>query len=152
MESPCLFDLTSDPCERKNIALSNQEVLATIETKLFQYRKEVLPARNKPADLSADPKYWKGAWVNWKDPPTSKKPHQMTLITLILIVTLFIIVILVLLVISVRNTSSSLKQNIQVDRIFRNFETKRRNSRTRSSELFSELEVPTTSPHIRTID
>lgn len=65
--SPCLFDLASDPCEHHDLSKQRPGVTTKLHKRLDQYQADMVPARNKPVDVRANPKYWNYAWVNWGD-------------------------------------------------------------------------------------
>jgi len=65
VKSPCLFNVTADPCEYTNLAHQYPEILTQLDAKLQEYNRTVVPACNKPFDPRSDPKYHDGAWVPW---------------------------------------------------------------------------------------
>ncbi|XP_014248842.1 arylsulfatase B-like [Cimex lectularius] len=67
MESPCLFNLRYDPCERNNLAHKNPHMVRILEEAIERYRKTMIKARNQPSDASADPIFWNNTWTNWQD-------------------------------------------------------------------------------------
>ncbi|XP_015600611.1 arylsulfatase B isoform X2 [Cephus cinctus] len=67
LDSPCLFNVKEDPCEMINLAKTRPVILATLEEALMKYRVTAIPANNVDTDPMANPVYWNGTWVNWKD-------------------------------------------------------------------------------------
>ncbi|XP_026287777.1 arylsulfatase B-like [Frankliniella occidentalis] len=68
--APCVFDLSADPCERRNLygtPFLPASVLAALEQRLADLRQTVVPPRNVATDLRADPELWNGTWANWAD-------------------------------------------------------------------------------------
>lgn len=63
--APCLFDISQDPCERENVASSNQDIVVRIISILEMYNL-ALP-NNKPDDPRGYPIHWNFTWVNWMD-------------------------------------------------------------------------------------
>ncbi|XP_069174122.1 arylsulfatase B isoform X1 [Procambarus clarkii] len=66
-ESPCLFNILSDPCEYFDLAAVHKDVLSVLEVILKRYNATAVPPANKPWDTAANPKYWDYTWTNWKD-------------------------------------------------------------------------------------
>ncbi|XP_056646240.1 arylsulfatase B-like [Diorhabda sublineata] len=66
LQSPCLFNIRDDPCERINLASTRPNVLRNLEYLNLEYRKTALPPGNKPADPNADPLLWNNTWVSWR--------------------------------------------------------------------------------------
>lgn len=67
LESPCLFNIKDDPCERINLAQSRPVVVLNLEQSLLKIRESMVPIRNKPRDPNADPAKWNNTWTNWVD-------------------------------------------------------------------------------------
>lgn len=65
--SPCLFDLSNDPCEMRNLAHERPDILARLKEKIDFYGKIAKKPRNKPMDPKADPRYYGGIWTWWYD-------------------------------------------------------------------------------------
>lgn len=64
---PCLFNIVDDPCEKKNLATNYPIILKTMLNVLSKYNQTVVPPRNLPLDLRADPRYWNYIWLNFGD-------------------------------------------------------------------------------------
>ncbi|XP_037582073.1 arylsulfatase B-like [Dermacentor silvarum] len=67
LEKPCLFDIDQDPCEINNIAEENPHVLRSLENRLEQHRKTMVPPLNKPPTRRADPRYFDFTWAPYMD-------------------------------------------------------------------------------------
>ncbi|CAH1102411.1 unnamed protein product [Psylliodes chrysocephalus] len=67
LKSPCLFNIKEDPCERINLASARPDILKNLETLLLDYRKNMVPALNKPRDPRSNPIYWNNTWTYWQD-------------------------------------------------------------------------------------
>lgn len=68
-EYPCLFHISSDPCEYHNLATKYPRHVKILKAKLGVYNATVVPPRNKPWDPKSNPKFWGYAWTNWLDYP-----------------------------------------------------------------------------------
>nr|ATE50179.1 arylsulfatase 4 [Psylliodes chrysocephala] len=66
-QSPCLFNIREDPCERVNLASTRPNIVRNLEQLLLDYRKNIVPALNKPRDPRANPMDWNNTWTNWQD-------------------------------------------------------------------------------------
>lgn len=67
LESPCLFNIIEDPCERKNIAPLRPVTVDIMEVELNALRLKALPFRNKPSDVRSDPANFDDTWTWWFD-------------------------------------------------------------------------------------
>nr|UNO37566.1 sulf4-like protein [Psylliodes hospes] len=67
LQSPCLFNIREDPCERVNLASARPNIVRNLEQLLLDYRKHIVPALNKPRDPRAHPQDWNNTWTNWQD-------------------------------------------------------------------------------------
>lgn len=67
MRNPCLFNIISDPCERKNLANLRPNTLKMMENNLDKFRKVAVPPRNKASDPNSNPKYFNNTWTWWYD-------------------------------------------------------------------------------------
>lgn len=65
--SPCLFDLSNDPCEMRNLAHERPHILARLQEKVDFYGKIAKWPRNQPRDPRADPGHYGGIWTWWYD-------------------------------------------------------------------------------------
>uniref|UniRef100_A0A1B6DDM5 Sulfatase N-terminal domain-containing protein n=2 Tax=Clastoptera arizonana TaxID=38151 RepID=A0A1B6DDM5_9HEMI len=65
--SPCLFNITADPCEQNNLADQHPQILKKL-LKLLHLYHPVEP-RNKGPDAASRPVYWNYTWTHWKDYP-----------------------------------------------------------------------------------
>ena len=64
-KSPCLFNITADPCEYNNLADRLPGDLQLLRERLAYFRSTAVPPRNKPNDPAAFPGSHNGAWVPW---------------------------------------------------------------------------------------
>nr|UNO37547.1 sulf4 [Psylliodes attenuatus] len=67
LQSPCLFNIREDPCERVNLASTRPNIVRNLEQLLLDYRKNIIPALNKPRDPNSNPVNWNNTWTNWRD-------------------------------------------------------------------------------------
>nr|UNO37567.1 GSS1 [Psylliodes hospes] len=67
LQSPCLFNIREDPCERVNLASARPNIVRDLEQLILDYRKNIVPAQNKPRDPRANPQDWNNTWTNWQD-------------------------------------------------------------------------------------
>ncbi len=63
--SPCLYNITADPCEYRNLAGSLPQTLADLQHKLQQYQDSMVEPRNQPTDSAGLPIYHDGIWGPW---------------------------------------------------------------------------------------
>ena len=66
-EQPCLFNIEDDPCEYYNVAEKYPDVMKKLLSVLENYKKTMVPPRNKPLDKAADPNAHGGVWTPWRD-------------------------------------------------------------------------------------
>ena len=71
-DGPCLFNIEVDPCEYTNLAEQQPDMLNMLLGLLENYKKTMVPIRNKPYDRNADPKYHNGVWTTWCDEQPNK--------------------------------------------------------------------------------
>ncbi|KAI8116554.1 Arylsulfatase B [Lucilia cuprina] len=69
LQSPCLFDLDTDPCEQQNLyeKYENSSILADMLERIEYFRENAHAINNKPADLRCDPAKFGGEWTWWED-------------------------------------------------------------------------------------
>lgn len=125
LESPCLFNLKEDPCERINLASTRPMLVVNLEDMLLKMRKTAITPRNVPRDPNANPALWNNTWTNWQDYEVVQKrpvapqfwsPLAIGLVAAACVA--FIIVIIVLVMISSRKSSKSSKMM----RVFASYE------------------------------
>lgn len=111
LESPCLFNIKEDPCERINVAEKRPTIVQNLENMVINYRKTAIKPRNIPRDLNADPSKWNNTWINWQDcdeiekykaPKDFWSPFAIALVTIAGIA--FLIVLSALITISVKKS------------------------------------------------
>lgn len=73
LTQPCVFDVISDPCERRNLYENIGEILRLLEAEMVTYRSTEVKPNNRRSDKLADPKYWNNTWTYWQDLPV---PHM----------------------------------------------------------------------------
>uniref|UniRef100_A0A4W6DBQ7 Si:dkey-174i8.1 n=1 Tax=Lates calcarifer TaxID=8187 RepID=A0A4W6DBQ7_LATCA len=64
-KSVWLFNVTSDPYERSDLAEARPEVVKHLLTRLAEYNQTAVMARNPPDDPMADPELHGGVWSPW---------------------------------------------------------------------------------------
>ena len=64
-KSPCLYNITADPCEYNNLASTMPETLATLQAKLRGYQESMVEPRNQLPDSAGRPIYHGGVWGPW---------------------------------------------------------------------------------------
>ena len=62
----CLFNVTADPCEYENLALSRPHVVTALQKRLELYKDDAVPPLNKPVDDAGLPYRHNGYWVPWR--------------------------------------------------------------------------------------
>ncbi|XP_074032233.1 arylsulfatase B isoform X2 [Leptinotarsa decemlineata] len=67
LESSCLFNILTDPCETNNLANEYPHILQSMEGVLERYNKTAVPPGNLPLDPRGDPKNWDYVWTNFGD-------------------------------------------------------------------------------------
>ncbi|KAM7305582.1 arylsulfatase B [Ixodes scapularis] len=74
-KSPCLFDLSKDPCEYNDVAGQNPEVVEQLLEKLARYEATAVKPENLPGDPRSNPSLHNNVWVSWDDVsvPDSKR-------------------------------------------------------------------------------
>ncbi|KAM3606132.1 uncharacterized protein V6R79_011324 [Siganus canaliculatus] len=64
-KSVWLFNVSSDPYERSDLAETRPEVVKHLLTRLAEYNQTAVTARNPPDDPMADPELHGGVWSPW---------------------------------------------------------------------------------------
>ncbi|CAH2092382.1 unnamed protein product [Euphydryas editha] len=67
LKAPCLFNIEQDPCETRNLANSEPEVLRSMLNELEKINKTAIPPNNKPLDDRGNPKFWGHLITNFGD-------------------------------------------------------------------------------------
>ncbi|XP_070701215.1 arylsulfatase I-like [Pempheris klunzingeri] len=62
-----LFNITADPCERRDLADQRPDVVQQLLARLAYYNQTAVPVYFPPDDPRADPSGHGGAWVPWVD-------------------------------------------------------------------------------------
>ncbi|TDH05449.1 hypothetical protein EPR50_G00122340 [Perca flavescens] len=60
-----LFNITADPCERRDLADQRPDVVQRLMARLAHYNQTAVPVYFPPDDPRADPSRHRGAWVPW---------------------------------------------------------------------------------------
>ncbi|KAA0188751.1 hypothetical protein HAZT_HAZT005680 [Hyalella azteca] len=60
----CLFHMSPDPCELKDVASEQPDVVKMLLQLLLQYNSIAVPILNKASDPNADPKFWNYNRIN----------------------------------------------------------------------------------------
>lgn len=65
-----LFNLKDDPTEHNDLAKAMPDVVAKLVQRMGEYHKQMVPAKNPPADPKSNPKYFGDVWTpGWCDKP-----------------------------------------------------------------------------------
>ncbi|XP_025194249.1 arylsulfatase B-like isoform X2 [Melanaphis sacchari] len=65
----CLFDIVQDPCEYRNVAEQNPQMLNQTIDMLRQFKRVMIMQAPKPiTDPNADPRRFSGYWESWLEP------------------------------------------------------------------------------------
>lgn len=83
-DSYCLFDIQQDPCEYKNMAKTNQQVLNMTIDILEQFKKEMIKQVIPNIDPKADPRYFDGYWDTWMEHSNSESIVGHTYVILLM--------------------------------------------------------------------
>lgn len=67
LQAPCLFDIVADPCERRNLAAVQTEIIKMMEDAVDRYRHSAAPPRNRPSDRRSNPANFNNTWTWWYD-------------------------------------------------------------------------------------
>lgn len=62
----CLFNITADPCEYKNLASSRPDIVSAMEKRLQFYKEHSVRPLNKPVDDAGLPYHHHWNWVPWR--------------------------------------------------------------------------------------
>jgi hypothetical protein len=66
--TPCLFNIHTDPCEENNLSGTSPDVATTMYNILVRHRQTLIPQLNKPWDITgADPTRFNNTWSSWLD-------------------------------------------------------------------------------------
>lgn len=67
LESPCVFDISVDPCETNNIydKLLGTKIVDDFKNRINRFRRLAIKAGNKLSDKNADPALHNNTWVSW---------------------------------------------------------------------------------------
>ncbi|XP_028173731.1 arylsulfatase B [Ostrinia furnacalis] len=65
--APCLFNIKEDPCEQRNLAEEEPEILERLLKELSEANQTAVPPNNKELDVRGDPKYWGRVYFNFGD-------------------------------------------------------------------------------------
>ncbi|CAH1173473.1 unnamed protein product [Phaedon cochleariae] len=77
VDSPCLFNIEEDPCERTNLAAVRPNIVTNLERAIMRFRLSAVAPRNVPRDPNADPSRWNGTWTNWVDCENEAKRSRL---------------------------------------------------------------------------
>lgn len=62
-----LFNVTADPNEKNNMAVTFQDIVALMKEKIDTYNSTHVVQMDPPFDPTADPKNFGGVWTPWLD-------------------------------------------------------------------------------------
>ncbi|GIX69452.1 arylsulfatase B [Caerostris darwini] len=68
IKKPCLFNITDDPCEYKDLPDDNPEIVEQIMEMIMKYKAEAVKPQKKLPDPRADPMCHHFQYVPWLDP------------------------------------------------------------------------------------
>uniref|UniRef100_A0A1B0CXZ0 Sulfatase N-terminal domain-containing protein n=1 Tax=Lutzomyia longipalpis TaxID=7200 RepID=A0A1B0CXZ0_LUTLO len=63
LEAPCLYHLTRDPCEINNLAEKQPKRLQEMARRVEEFRDNMMPPKNLPADPKSNPDLHDGVWT-----------------------------------------------------------------------------------------
>jgi hypothetical protein len=64
---PCLFNLDDDPCEQRNLAESQPDIVKRLLDSLQAYNKTAIPPMLRRRDPDGFPMRWGNVWTTFKD-------------------------------------------------------------------------------------
>lgn len=67
VESPCLFNIVEDPCERRNIASEQPLILRILANEVIKMRLRSPTVRNKIGEARSNPGNFNNTWTWWYD-------------------------------------------------------------------------------------
>jgi hypothetical protein len=68
VKGPCLFDLSDDPCEMKDLSAEHPKEMKELTELLSNYTATLVPQLNQPYDpVNADPARFNNVWSPWID-------------------------------------------------------------------------------------
>lgn len=76
-ESPCLFNIIEDPCERNNLADIFPEKVQFLSLRLSKHVSEMIPTRRKPSDPNCDPEFHNLTWTWWLGEDEDKSHYNI---------------------------------------------------------------------------
>jgi len=62
----CLFNITADPCEYENLALTLPHMVTALQKRVEFYKQHAVHPLNKPTDDAGLPYHHNGYWVPWR--------------------------------------------------------------------------------------
>ena len=71
-----LYNLTSDPYERKNVASLHPDIVSELSERLEFYNSTHIRQISPPFDPMSDPKYFDGIWTPWIDVDDDKRQYS----------------------------------------------------------------------------
>lgn len=78
----CLFDVQNDPCEYRNVAKQNQQILNITIDMLEQFKTELIKQYYPKVDPNGNPSYFDGYWDTWMEHSASS-PKANTSLTIL---------------------------------------------------------------------
>ncbi|RXG57584.1 Arylsulfatase J [Armadillidium vulgare] len=67
INNPCLFNISSDPCEYYDVSKLYPSIVEELLKKLQFYNSTAVTPGNQPLDPRGNPVYWNNTWTNWYD-------------------------------------------------------------------------------------
>lgn len=121
LESPCLFNVREDPCERNNLATARPMILTSLENELIKFKKTQMEPQNVPEDLNADPRKWNNTWVPWQDCEEVQTKHlndwplsPTGIAVLSTLCILFLAVVMILIALSVKTKVKKVNSSSEI--------------------------------------
>lgn len=72
----CLFDLSKDPCESKDISANNPNVVNDLLLAIVQYKSNMMPQMLPEVDPRGLPELYNYTWSHWLDQNPTTPQHS----------------------------------------------------------------------------
>lgn len=67
LDTPCLFNIVKDPCEKNNLYEMYPNIVKALMLRLQEFNASALPPGNLPIDPRGNPKHFNYVWTNFGD-------------------------------------------------------------------------------------